>query len=176
MSAFTSIATVSLNNGTGPNKDGGLVVRSSTGSGKSGIFQVLPKYQFTATGLYQAKWGINIAANAVNRQGFAMQYSFNPLDTRTITPDGDANARNKNVLLVEESGEKRLPSITTVDLRVGKEFAFQRVRFNVDLDVFNAFNASTLLGRQYNLASTQADNVLEIMNPRVLRLGLRFNF
>ena len=172
----TPLATVSLNNGTGPNKDGGLVVRSSTGSGKSGIFQVLPKYQFTATGLYQAKWGINLAGNVVSRQGFAMQYSFNPLDTRTISAGGDANARNKNVLLVEDSGEKRLPSVMSVDLRVGKEFAFQRVRFNVDVDVFNAFNASTILGRQYNLVSTQANNVLEIMNPRVLRLGLRFNF
>jgi hypothetical protein len=171
----TPLAAVSLNNGTGPNQDGGLVVRSSGGSGKSGIFQVLPKYQFTATGLYQAKWGINLAGNVVNRQGFAMQYGFNPLDTRTINGTGDANSRNKNVLLVE-SGEERLPSVTSVDLRLGKEFAFQRVRFNLDLDLFNAFNASTILGRQYNLVSTQANNVLEIMNPRVLRLGLRFGF
>ncbi|HJR59068.1 MAG TPA: carboxypeptidase regulatory-like domain-containing protein [Vicinamibacterales bacterium] len=161
---------------TNPNVDGGLVVRQSTGSGKSGIFQVLPKYQFTATGLYQAKWGINLAANIVNRQGFAMQYSIGQLDTRTINPAGDANARLKNVFLLDEAGDARLPSMTSLDLRLGKEFAFNRVRFNLDLDVFNATNASTILGRQYNLQSTQANNVLEIMNPRVLRLGVRFNF
>ncbi len=65
-----------------PNQDGGTVVRSSGGSGKSGIFQVLPSYQFIATGLYQAKWGINFAANMVNRQGFAMQYSHDQVDSR----------------------------------------------------------------------------------------------
>jgi hypothetical protein len=161
---------------TNPNQDGGLVVRQSTGSGKSGIFQVLPKYQFILTGLYQAPLGINLAANMVSRQGFAMQYNRTLVDTRTISPAGDANARNKTVFLLEEAGDGRLPSMTSLDLRVGKEFAFNRVRFNVDLDVFNALNASTILGRQYDLRLTTGNNVQEIMNPRVLRLGARFNF
>jgi hypothetical protein len=172
----TPLAALNANTGTGPNKDGGVVVRSSTGSGKSGIFQVLPRYQFILTGLYQAPLGINLAANMVNRQGFAMLYGFNPVDTRTINPAGDANTRNKNVFLLNEADDQRLPSVTSLDLRVGKEFTFRQVRLNLDLDIFNALNASTILGRQYNLASTAANNVLEIMNPRVLRLGLRFNF
>jgi hypothetical protein len=46
----------------------------------------------------------------------------------------------------------------------------------VDFDVFNVLNANTVLGRQYDLRLTAADQVLEIMNPRILRLGLRFNF
>ena len=172
----TSIAVTNLNTGVGPNQDGGLVVRQSGGSGKSGIYQVLPKYQFIATGLYQAKWGINLAANMVNRQGFAKQYHHTQVDTRTITPAGDPNARLKTVLLVD-SGEDRLPSVTSLDFRVGKEFAFAtRYRFNIDLDIFNLLNASTVLGRQYDLRVSTADNVQEIMNPRVLRLGLRFNF
>ncbi len=54
--------------------------------------------------------------------------------------------------------------------------SFQRFRFNVDLDLFNALNANTVLGRQYDLRVTAADNVLEIMNPRILRLGVRMNF
>lgn len=155
---------------TNPQKNGGLVVRSSGGSGKSGIFQVLPKYQFTATGLYQARWGINLAMNLVNRQGFSMQY------TRSLVPTpGDPISPRKTVLLVD-AGEHRLPAVTSLDLRVGKEFAFNRVRFNLDLDVFNVSNSNTVLGRQYDLRVTTANNVLEIMNPRVLRVGLRFNF
>jgi hypothetical protein len=155
---------------TNPNKDGGLVVRQSGGSGKSGIFQVLPRYQFIATGLYQAPWGINLAANMVNRQGFAMQYN------RTQVATNDPLARNKTVFLLENAGDERLPAVTSLDLRVGKEFSFQRARFNIDVDIFNALNTSTVLGRQYDLRVSTADNVLEIMNPRVLRLGLRFNF
>ena len=161
---------------TSPNVDGGLVVRSSGGSGKSGIYQVLPKYQFIATGLYQAKWGINLAANMVNRQGFAQQFHRTSVDTRTISAAGDANARTKTVFLLDEAGENRLPSVTSLDLRLGKEFAFNRTRFNLDIDVFNALNANTVLGRQYDLRSSAGNNVLEIMNPRVLRLGLRFAF
>jgi hypothetical protein len=75
-----------------------------------------------------------------------------------------------------ESGDFRLPMATSFDARVGKEFAFNRVRFNIDLDLFNVFNSSTVLGRQYDLRVGTANNVLEIMNPRVLRLGARFNF
>jgi hypothetical protein len=33
-----------------------------------------------------------------------------------------------------------------------------------------------VLGRQYDLRLDTGNNVLEIMNPRVLRVGARFNF
>jgi hypothetical protein len=157
-------------NAASPNKDGGIVVRQSTGSGKSGIYQVLPKYQFILTGLYQAPWGINLAANMVSRQGFATPYF------RSLVATNDPITRNKSVLAVDDVGDHRLPTMTNLDLRLGKEFAFNRVRFNVDLDVFNALNKATVLGRQYDLRVTTANNVLEIMNPRVLRLGVRFGF
>ena len=153
-----------------PNKDGGTVVRQSTGSGKSGIYQVLPKYQFILTGLYQAPWGINLAANMVNRQGFAMPYF------RNLVPTDDPITVNKTVLLVDDVTDHRLPAMTNLDLRLGKEFSVRQTRLNIDIDVFNALNSATVLGRQYNLRLSSANDVQEIMNPRVLRLGLRFNF
>ncbi len=154
---------------TNPQEDGGIVVRQSGGSGKSGIFQVLPTYQFIATGLYEAPWGIKLGANMVTRQGFAMQYAHSRV------PTGDPLGNLKTVLLVD-AGEFRLPAVTSFDARIGKEFAFNRYRFNVDLDIFNLFNSATVLGRQYDLRLSTGNNVLEIMNPRVLRLGARFNF
>ncbi len=162
----------SVNLGTGPNQDGGLVMRPSTGSGKSGIYQVLPKYQFVANGLYQAAWGINLAASLQNRQGFSTPFFRSQVNTL------DPNAARKSVIIVPSADVDavRLPSITSLDARVGKEFAFDRFRLNVDVDVFNVLNANTVLGRQYDLRLTAGNNVLEIMNPRVLRLGLRFNF
>ncbi len=159
-----------------PNKDGGLVIRQTGGSGKSGIFMILPQYQFIATGLYQAPWGINLAANLTNRQGYAMPYIRGQVATSaSAMPPGDPLASRKNVLLVD-AGDFRLPGMTSFDFRVGKEFAFNRVRFNLDLDIFNLFNSDVVLGRQYDLTRTNANQVLEIMNPRVLRLGVRFNF
>ena len=154
----------------GANQDGGLVIRQSGGSGKSGIYQVLPSYQFIATGMYQAGWGINLAANMVTRQGFAAQYfRDNVLTGSNLTP-------RATVLLPQEAGDIRLPAVTSLDLRVGKEFRVQRVRLNVDLDVFNAMNSATVLGREYNERVTTFNNVREIMNPRILRLGLRVGF
>jgi hypothetical protein len=66
--------------------------------------------------------------------------------------------------------------VTSLDLRVGKQFTIERVRLSIDLDVFNALNSATVLGRQYDLRPSTANNVLEIMNPRVLRLGARISF
>jgi hypothetical protein len=153
-----------------PNIDGGQVIRQSTGSGKSGIYQVLPKYQFIVTGLYQAPWRINLAMNLVNRQGFSMPYN------RTRVSTADPLSPTKTVLLVDSVTDFRLPAVTSLDVRVGKEIAFNRVRFNIDLDVFNMLNAATVLGRQYDLRVATANNVLEIMNPRILRVGARFAF
>ena len=62
------------------------------------------------------------------------------------------------------------------DARVGKEFRVQRVRLNVDIDVFNVLNSATVLGREYDRRLGTYDNVREIMNPRILRLGLRVGF
>jgi carboxypeptidase family protein/TonB-dependent receptor-like protein len=153
-----------------PNIDGGTVMRSSGGSGKSGIYQVLPKFQYIATGVYQAPKGINLGVNLVTRQGFAMPYN------RTQVVTTDPIARNKTLLLVGKVTDFRLPTATSLDARVGKELQFGRTKFNVDLDLFNLMNSSTILGRQYDLRVTTANNVLEVMNPRVLRVGLRFNF
>ncbi|MEX2661435.1 MAG: carboxypeptidase regulatory-like domain-containing protein [Vicinamibacterales bacterium] len=158
-----------------PNEDGGIVIRQTGGSGKSGIYMVLPKYQFILTGLYQAKWGINLAGNMVSRQGYAMPYFHTRVDTASFGTS-DPNGRFKTVLLVDDVADKRLPMMTNLDLRVGKEFAFNRVRLNLDVDVFNALNTATVLGRQFDLRLTTGNDVQEIMNPRVLRLGLRFNF
>ena len=157
---------------TTPNVDGGLVVVASGGSGKSSIYQLLPLYQFIATGMYQAKGGIDLGFNYNMRQGFGQ-----PWFKDRITP-GDYFNGSKTVL-VTDVGEHRLPTVQTLDLRVGKSIKLQRASFNIDLDLFNALNKGTVLGRQYNLRLTGAtgfNQVLEILNPRIARIGVRFNF
>ena len=57
----------------------------------------------------------------------------------------------QTLLLVDDVSERRLPFMSSLDVRLGKEFAFAmgsyRPRFNVDLDVFNVLNANTVLGQ-----------------------------
>ncbi|MEI6669629.1 MAG: TonB-dependent receptor [Acidobacteriota bacterium] len=156
-----------------PQVDGGLVVTASGGSGKSGIYQVLPKYQFIANGMYQAPLGIDLGMNMVMRQGFAQPWYKGSVTT------GDVLSNRKSVLLVTDVGANRLPTVTSLDVRIGKVIKIQKVSINVDLDVFNVLNAGTVLGKQYNFITTGVtgfNQTLEIMNPRIMRIGARIGF
>ena len=147
------------------------MLTQTSGSGKGGIFMVSPLYQISATGMYSAGWGINLAANLVSRQGYAMPYQLTQVDT--FDPLGNL----KTVIVVPDTvGDHRLSAVTSLDFRVGKEFSSNRARLNLDFDVFNVLNANTVLARQYDLSLPSANDVREIMNPRVLRLGARFSF
>ena len=154
-----------------PNIDGGQVLTPTFGSGKSEIYLLMPRYQFTATGLYQLPYGINVAGNLVARQGFGMPF-FETVES------SDLSAPEKRVLVVDPD-ESRLPGVVSLDFRVGKSFAIRGTELALDLDLFNLMNKSTVLGRQYDLTATGStgfNQVLEIMNPRLVRLGVRFMF
>ena len=154
-----------------PNIDGGQVLTPTSGSGKSEIYLLLPRYQVTATGLYQLPWGVNLAGNLVARQGYGMPF-FETVET------SDASAPEKRVLLVNPD-DSRLPGVVSLDVRVGKSFRVRGTELSLDLDLFNLMNRATVLGRQYDVTATGStgfNQVLEIMNPRLARIGVRFQF
>jgi hypothetical protein len=156
----------------GPQVDGGPVVRQAAGSGKTAVFMVAPAYQFVANGAYVAKWGIDVAANLVLREGYAEP--FFQSDVATGDPLG-----HKSVLIVKNVEDFRLPSVTTLDLRVGKTFTFGIAKVAADFDVFNLLNSGTVLARQYDVrltGPTGFGQTLEVMNPRIARIGVRFTF
>jgi hypothetical protein len=69
-----------------------------------------------------------------------------------------------------------LENLVTLDLRVQKQVTFKHVRAMASLDVFNVGNANTVLQREgiQNLAT--ANDVVEILAPRIVRIGFRFSF
>jgi hypothetical protein len=156
----------------GPQVNGGTVLQASTGTGQSSIYMVAPTYQIIANGLYEAFWGLSIGANLVARQGYAEPFFQSNVAT------GDPLGR-KTVLLVPQVDEFRLPAVTSLDGRIEKKLTFGGTKLAIDFDVFNLLNAGTVLGKQYDARLTGAtgfDQTLEIMNPRIARLGLRFTF
>ena len=159
---------------TSPKRHGGLVITSTSGSGKSDIYFVAPKFQLIANGLYRAPFGMNVAANLLVRQGFGQPYH-----EEIQAHQRDATAF-KDVLLVADVGAHRLPAIKSFDVRIGKEFRVDDITMNVDLDWFNILNAGTVLGRQYDMGAAEGPTgpgkTLEIMNPSLLRLGFRLGF
>jgi hypothetical protein len=73
----------------------------------------------------------------------------------------------------------RLPAVSSLDGRIEKRLHFGKTYVALDFDVFNVLNSGTLLGKQYDARATGAtgyDQTLEIMNPRIARLGVRFTF
>jgi hypothetical protein len=153
--------------------DDGVVSRPTSGSGKSQVYLIVPKYQFIANGFWQGPWDVGVGANLVTRQGYGKPYHVNDVVT------SDPVRTFKDVLVVDDLDANRLPTVTSFDLRLEKELRLQRANLVFDVDIFNLFNAATVLGRQYNVEATGDrgfDKVLEIMNPRIVRLGLRVKF
>jgi hypothetical protein len=156
---------------TWANIEGGAFMTGTAGSGKSEIYMVLPRYQLNASGLYQFAHGINVAASLVAREGYGMPF-FEPVES------ADPLLPEKRVLLVDPR-DSRLGGVATFDLRGEKAFNFSNRELVLSLDLFNVFNSSTVLGRQYDVTATGNtgyDQPLEIMNPRLLRFGVRFQF
>jgi hypothetical protein len=160
--------TGSLNN-LGPNIDGGLVSTQTGGSGKSGIFLVLPKYQFIFNAAYQMKWGITTGVNYLFRQGYAQPFF-------TSAEGSGAKQGSTGVLLVAKVDDYRLPNVHSLDARIGKTLQLHRATINFDVDAFNLFNVGTTLGKEYDLSLNSGGNIIEIMNPRIIRFGMRIGF
>jgi len=154
----------------GPLVNGGPVAVSSSGSGRSSLYLLSPKYQFMANGMYQAKWGIGVGASLNVRQGYGEPFFWSRVAT------GDQVVENKDLLLTQGADQFRLDAVSTVDVRAEKMFKFGSANLALDFDVFNAFNTATVLGKQYDARSTTYNNPLEIVNPRIARLGVRFSF
>ena len=157
-----------------PKRHGGLVITDTSGSGKTDIYFVSPKFQFIANGLYEGPFGVNIAANLLIRQGYGQPY-YEEIEAHVRDP-----FPLKDVLLVPDVGANRLPAIKSFDLRIGKEFLVDDLTLNVDLDWFNILNVGTPLVRQYDVGTAEGPTgpgrTLEIMNPSLLRLGFRLAF
>jgi hypothetical protein len=153
------------------NIDGGAFVTGTSGSGKSEIYLILPRYQVSASGMYQLPYGVNLAGSVVAREGYGMPF-FEPVES------ADPVLPEKRVLLVDPR-DYRLPGVATLDLRAEKSFMFGGRELALSLDLFNVFNSATVLGRQYDVTAsgtTGYNQPLEIMNPRLVRFGVRFQF
>jgi hypothetical protein len=156
----------------GAQVDGGAVSRATTSSSGSGVYMVAPAYQISANGLYQVYWGVSIAASLISRQGYAEPFFQSNVAT------GDPLGR-KTVLLVPQVDAFRLPAVTSLDGRVEKTFTFGGAKVAIDVDLFNVLNSATVLAKQYDarlIGATGFGQTLEIMSPRVARIGVRFAF
>ena len=147
--------------------DEGVVAPQSGGSGQTGIF-VNSRWQFKFSGLYQMPYGFNVAGVFRAREGYIIRaYEDIYLDGigwRSIYGPG-------------AFGDLRLPSFWELDLRLEKVWNVTETSTVVfAVDAFNITNSAHVLKKQQVLTASNYGDPLRILNPRVIRFGVRFNF
>ncbi len=148
--------------------DGELMAYESGGSGKVDIW-ANARWQVKINGMYQLPWGFNLSGFLTVREGYVLPVR---LETRPR-----ADGTGKGYPLVMTFGSERLPTFWMADFRIEKVVPIGDYgSISIIGDVFNLFNNNTVLGRETILNYSTAYQPLEIINPRVFRLGVRFRF
>jgi hypothetical protein len=75
---------------------------------------------------------------------------------------------------VEPLDANRAPNVSIVDFRFDKSFRMRNTRLTAMVDIFNAANYGTVTAFRQTTVNYQ--EVTGILDPRVLRLGVRFSF
>jgi hypothetical protein len=117
-------------------------------------------------------WDINIS-------GFIRYYSGQHY-TRTVanTDVGVPLSQGQAIIFAEKKGSRELPAQFALDLRLEKTFHVRGMAFSLFADAFNLFNASTAAEVQTRSDSLTLtfEQMTRIVDPRTVRLGLRFGF
>jgi hypothetical protein len=149
-------------------ENGKIMAYESGGSGKVDIW-ANTRWQVKINGMYQLPLGFNVSGFLTVREGYVLpvrleQYSKAD-NTESVYP------------YVKPFGSERLPTFWMADFRIEKVVPVGDYgSISIIADIFNLFNNNTVLGRETILNYSTAFQPLEIINPRVFRLGVRFRF
>ena len=157
----------------GPNNeayfDGGVVAPESGGSGVEGIF-VNSRWSCKLSGLYQFPLGVTFSGAFMARDGYPIRpynmVTMPGIGTKTLfgNPGG-------------KFGDVRLPVFWMLNFRIEKSFQIaETVSVTLAADAFNITNAAQSLKKESSLVASNYEQDLLILNPRVFRFGVRFNF
>ncbi|HPU93011.1 MAG TPA: hypothetical protein PKU99_02580, partial [Candidatus Saccharicenans sp.] len=81
-------------------------------------------------------------------------------------------------IYAEQRGSRRLPEVSILDLRLEKKFRISRTSLGVFVDLFNVFNDNKATS-VYTISSNPGikfETMQSIMDPRILRIGARFEW
>lgn len=147
-----------------------------TATGTDGIIGSDSNVAFRLSGSYKFPWDINVAGSMIANSGYP--YLSSIVVTRAQAAQWGLPVqltRASQTVLLSERGDERFDNVTMVDLRVSKSFRFGSRSITPEINVFNLGNADTAT----NIIQTVGATYLrpsEILSPRIIRVGLVFNF
>ena len=155
------------NGNSGPSVDGGQIAPRSGGSGKGDIFYNA-RWQFVVNALYQLPGNFEIGTSVFGRQGYVF-----PVVLR-MDAGGDGTLRTLATSAIDDN---RYDNVWDVDFRLANNIKIAgNASMQVTADLFNAFNRGTILGRNRSADAGAFRSPTDVLAPRILRIGLRFNF
>jgi hypothetical protein len=123
-------------------------------------------WNYKIVGRYTMTWDIGLSGSWKVQSGrnYGRSMSF------TFPGDGTQSFR------VEPADANRAPTVSILDFRADKSFNLGRFgRVTGMVDVFNALNAGTVINFSTVTGSTY-NRVIGILDPRVVRFGVRYEF
>ena len=176
---FTDTAGIIDNDGnpmatvTEPLVDGGQYVgaTSSTAPG----YYMNAKWQVNIDGMYQAPYGIELAANVFGRQGYPFPI-FATAGINTSGTGGALGAETLRLLVTPTVDYFRYPNVWDTDVRIAKGVKYEGISAKLMVDVFNLFNSDTVLLRNNDITSSTFNSITQNRTPRLVRFGLTIGF
>ena len=135
-----------------------------------GRSSISPPHVFKFMASYILPWDINLSA----------VYIYNSGRTWTKTTTLTTVNQSAPYLLLEPMGDSRMKANNSLDFRLEKGFVFRTMRLAVLFDVFNALNQAIPWGQYGTYVQVfYGDDMglpIYVCDPRVYRIGLRFQF
>jgi hypothetical protein len=155
------------------------------GSGGKVPVQMYSRWLVKLSGLYQLPWGFDVSATFLAREGWKIP---NYLTLAYANSSSWPGLYRANTVFIQTATKDSLPAFSNLSLRIEKWIALGSGRMYFMADVFNALNSAVVNrsfdayhGVYYVDTETSSANPFyrlynEILNPRIWRLGLRFEF
>jgi hypothetical protein len=126
--------------------------------------------------VYPLPWGLHTSAIYQNIPGMPINTSYAATNAE-IRPSLGRNlaGRNSAVFNLVPPNTVFEPRLQQVDFRVSRNFALRGARVTANLDLYNAFNASSVLNQTTRWGPAWG-NVVQVMGGRLLKFGGTFDF
>ena len=132
-------------------------------------------WQFKLVGSYTFPWDVQLSSFFQSMSGDPGQRTY---VFRSADPDGGPPiAQSSTVTLrLEPFGARMEPTLHVLNLRVSKQFELGAgKRFEIGADLFNMLNANEASAMRW-ISGPQFGSITEILPPRIVRIGGKFNF
>ncbi len=126
------------------------------------------------SGSYELPGRINLAGSMIANNGYPYVSTYS-LSRAVAATQGINLTRATQAIQLSERGDERYGNVTMFDVRLSRSFRFGSRSFQPTVDFFNIGNSDTAVARTLAVGGSYL-NPVEILAPRIIRVGFSLNF